>query len=76
MASQVGPGQMDGDITALQRRRIRNGLRTVRVPLHFDDVGLGMPAGRAADKEDDLISVMGQALGECLANQAGSAAHQ
>jgi hypothetical protein len=46
------------------------------MPLYFDDFRIGMPAWRAADEQDDLLSIMGQTLSKCPAYQASSAAQQ
>jgi hypothetical protein len=46
------------------------------MPLHFADIRIGMLARRAPDKEDDLVSVPSQTLGERLSHEASSAAQQ
>jgi hypothetical protein len=46
------------------------------MPLYLDDLRIVMPARRPPDEKDDLLSIMSQALGECPAYQAGSAAQQ
>ena len=74
MGTQIGSGQMHRRVTAFQRRGIQNGLGALRMPFHLDDVRIGERAWCPPDEEDDLISSMDQALGQCPAQQAGSSA--
>jgi hypothetical protein len=76
MVREVGAGQVHRGIAAFQRRGVREGLGTLRMPLYFDDLRIGMPERRPADEQDNLLSIMGQTLSKCPADQAGSAAQQ
>jgi hypothetical protein len=76
MGREVGASELPRGVTALQCRGVREGLGPLRMPLYLDDLRISMGAWRPPDEKDDLLSIVGQTLGKCPANQAGSAAQQ
>ena len=76
MGSQICARQMDRSVAAFESGGVSHRLRTVRVPLDFENHRIGVGTRRPPDQEDDLVSIAKQTLSKSPSHEAGSAAHQ